>query len=147
MLFEDFRYVSLSARVLVSFLFLVLMRVCATQDPTNAQDPVISEYVRLMQTDSCTCVSSSLCMHTDHSPPWLPCSDVRKAVVAHVGIFKPTLSPLLKRTKDIKEEVRKAVRVSLATRTLMHWHMRAHTTTRHVKGVKGHLFMRYVKGK
>jgi len=56
------------------------------QDPSDKEDPVCTEYVRMLQAD--------------------PSNVVRKAVITHVGISKYTLRHVLARARDVKEDVR-----------------------------------------
>ena len=57
------------------------------QDPTDALDAVTSEYIRLLGNDSS--------------------KEVRKAVLANIGVTVVTLPHIIKRTRDIREDVRK----------------------------------------
>ena len=59
------------------------------QDPSDKEDPVCAEMVRMLQSD--------------------PSNLVRRAVVTHLGISKYTLRHILARTRDVKEDVSTAV--------------------------------------
>jgi len=56
------------------------------QDPSDKEDPVCTEYIRMLQADNSNVV--------------------RKAVITHVGISKYTLRHVLARARDVKEDVR-----------------------------------------
>lgn len=57
------------------------------QDPTDSHDAVTSEYIRLLGNDSS--------------------KEVRKAVLANIGVTAVTLPHIIKRTRDVREDVRK----------------------------------------
>jgi len=57
------------------------------QDPTDMEDPVLLEYIRMMEHDSC--------------------KDVRKAAVQNIGVSMETLPYILRRSRDTAVEVRK----------------------------------------
>jgi hypothetical protein len=57
------------------------------QDPTDAEDPVTSEYLRLVGSDSS--------------------KEVRKAILANIGPSKITIPHMLGRIRDVREDVRK----------------------------------------
>ena len=57
------------------------------QDPTDASDPVTAEYMRLVSSDTS--------------------KEVRKAVLANLGVSVLTLPPILERLRDVKDDVRK----------------------------------------
>ena len=57
------------------------------QDPTDINDSVTSEYIRLLGNDSS--------------------KEVRKAVLANIGVTAVTLPHIIKRTRDLREDVRK----------------------------------------
>ncbi|KAL6049642.1 Condensin complex component, non-smc subunit [Balamuthia mandrillaris] len=57
------------------------------QNPLDADDPVTKQYLKLLSTDSS--------------------KDVRKAVLACIGLSRITLGAVLRRTRDVKPDVRK----------------------------------------
>jgi len=57
------------------------------QDPTDAADPVTAEYMRLVSSDTS--------------------KEVRKAVLANLGVSALTLPHILERLRDVKDDVRK----------------------------------------
>lgn len=57
------------------------------QDPADVECPVIARYILLLNTDSS--------------------SDVRRAVLGHVALSKLTLPEILRRTRDVKDAVRR----------------------------------------
>ncbi|KAJ1480954.1 armadillo-type protein [Baffinella frigidus] len=57
------------------------------QDPTDEEDPVTSEYLRLVGSDSS--------------------KEVRKAILANIGPSMVTIPHILKRIRDVREDVRK----------------------------------------
>jgi condensin complex subunit 3 len=64
------------------------------QDPTDVNDAVVSEYIRLLGNDSS--------------------KEVRKAVLANIGVTAVTLPHIIKRTRDIREDVRKYAYTAIA---------------------------------
>lgn len=66
------------------------------QDPTNESCPVIQAYIYHLKCD--------------------PCADVRRAILLNIGASSKTLIPIITRTKDIKDTVRRAAYVCLAER-------------------------------
>ena len=61
--------------------------VARLQDPTDVTDPVTSEYMRLISSDTS--------------------KEVRKAVLANLGVSALTLPVILERLRDVKDDVRK----------------------------------------
>jgi condensin complex subunit 3 len=61
--------------------------VARLQDPTDASDPVTAEYIRLVSSDTS--------------------KEVRKAVMANMGVSTLTLPQILERLRDVKDDVRK----------------------------------------
>eukprot|EP01114_Cavostelium_apophysatum_P015640 TRINITY_DN4306_c0_g1_i1.p1 TRINITY_DN4306_c0_g1~~TRINITY_DN4306_c0_g1_i1.p1 ORF type:complete len:1452 (-),score=526.24 TRINITY_DN4306_c0_g1_i1:463-4818(-) len=64
-----------------------VMGICKLQDPTNKNNPVLQEYLNILNTDAS--------------------KDVRKAVIGSIGLSKFTIEDVLKRTHDGNEDVRK----------------------------------------
>jgi condensin complex subunit 3 len=69
------------------------------QDPSDKEDPVCTEYIRMLQADTSNVV--------------------RKAVITHVGISKYTLRHVLKRARDVKDDVRAHLFSSLGNKLEM----------------------------
>ncbi|XP_023232343.1 condensin complex subunit 3-like isoform X2 [Centruroides sculpturatus] len=66
------------------------------QDPSNNLCPVIEAYLFHLKCD--------------------PCAEVRRAVILNIGASSKTLIPIINRTKDVKDIVRRAAYICLAER-------------------------------
>lgn len=66
------------------------------QNPKDKDDPVLLEYIRLIQFDTS--------------------NEVRKSVLDNVGLSRLTLPFILERTKDVKDDVRKYAFLALQKR-------------------------------
>lgn len=111
------------------------------QDPTDADDSVTSEYMRMVGSDTSKEVRLSLCLPPSlhislapssqapfshpHQPLFL---QVRKAVLANMGVSSVTLQNILDRARDVREDVRKytfnviAIKIDVKALQVLHHH-------------------------